>query len=105
MAGEIDRVGMSNIETMLQMQTSTGQSVWVPAKASVYVNMHDKDAKGIHMSRLYLTLQDELQRDSGFTGIGETHSEAPGGYPPEHERHRRTATGLHLRMPTYCIDQ
>ncbi len=61
-SGNLDRVGMSNIETVLQMQMSDGQTVWIPAKANAYVNVNDPDAKGIHMSRIYLALQDELQR-------------------------------------------
>jgi GTP cyclohydrolase I len=63
-ASKIDWVGMTNIESMLQMEKSDGQPVWMPALASAYVNIHDADAKGIHMSRLYLTVHDELQRES-----------------------------------------
>ena len=62
-SGKLDRVGMSNIETVLQMQKSDGQTVWIPAKASAYVNINDADTKGIHMSRLFLVLQNELQRE------------------------------------------
>ncbi len=82
-SSRLNRVGMSEIETMIQMEMSAGQVVWIPAKASAYVNLKDPDAKGIHMSRLYLALQDELERDSFSPKVAqrilsrfiETHSE------------------------------
>lgn len=62
-AARLHRVGMSGIQTMLQMEMSGGQIVWMPARAAAFVNLNDADAKGIHMSRLYLALQDELERE------------------------------------------
>lgn len=36
----------------------------VPATVDVAVNLHDPDARGIHMSRLYLQLQQGLANES-----------------------------------------
>ena len=56
--GVLDWVGMSNIEmpVMVEMQGDTRQ---VSALVEAFVNLKDPKAKGIHMSRLYLML-DEL---------------------------------------------
>ena len=57
--GKLDWVGMSNIE-MPMMVASKGQSErMVAAHIDAFVNLKDPQAKGIHMSRLYLLL-DEL---------------------------------------------
>jgi len=48
----LDFVGMENIEIPILLN-----NVSVPAKANVFVNVVDPSAKGIHMSRLYLTLK------------------------------------------------
>lgn len=56
--GVLDWVGMSNIEMpiMVEMQGETRQA---SALVEAFVNLKDPKAKGIHMSRLYLML-DEL---------------------------------------------
>ncbi|OUS29984.1 GTP cyclohydrolase [Gammaproteobacteria bacterium 45_16_T64] len=58
-AGVLDWVGMSEIEVPLQIATRNGGIAHAVAKAQAYVNLINPDAKGIHMSRLYLLL-DEL---------------------------------------------
>jgi GTP cyclohydrolase I len=61
--GTLDWVGMSNIE-MPMMVASKGQSErMVSAHIDAYVNLKEAQAKGIHMSRLYLLL-DELSTNN-----------------------------------------
>lgn len=60
----LDRVGMSGIELALRWPASDGMVVRVPARADAAVSLDDADVKGIHMSRLFLRLQAELdERD------------------------------------------
>ena len=60
----LDRVGMSGIELALRRGSSDGTVLRVPARADAAVSLDDADVKGIHMSRLFLRLQEELdQRD------------------------------------------
>jgi len=62
--GVLDWVGMSNIEMpiMVDMQ---GSSRPVSASVEAFVNLNQPKAKGIHMSRLYLML-DELSVESSL---------------------------------------
>jgi len=64
--GKLDRVGMSNIELPLMVQTDNFPAQQVSASAEVFVNLGDPQAKGIHMSRLYLQL-DQLSTESELT--------------------------------------
>lgn len=64
--GTLDRVGMSNIKLPLMVQTDDCAPQQVSASAEIFVNLGDAQAKGIHMSRLYLQL-DELSTDSELT--------------------------------------
>jgi GTP cyclohydrolase I len=61
--GSLDRVGMSNIELPLMVQTDNYPAQQVSANVELFVNLGDPKAKGIHMSRLYLQL-DELSTES-----------------------------------------
>jgi GTP cyclohydrolase I len=65
--GVLDWVGMSNIEmpVMVDMQGETRQ---VSALVEAFVNLNQPKAKGIHMSRLYLML-DELSVESSLNKI------------------------------------
>lgn len=54
----LDWVGMGNIAIPLRIEDADGGMVTVPASADIGVNLIDPDARGIHMSRLYLHLQD-----------------------------------------------
>jgi len=58
----LDRVGMSGIELALRRTASDGSTVRVPARADASVSLDDADVKGIHMSRLFLRLQAELDQ-------------------------------------------
>lgn len=64
--GKLERVGMSNIELPLMVQTDDCSPQQVSANAEVFVNLGDPQAKGIHMSRLYLQL-DQLSTESELT--------------------------------------
>jgi len=64
--GLLDWVGMSEIELPVLLPQADGQPIRVGAKAQAYVNLIDPNAKGIHMSRLYLTLN-ELMADRPLT--------------------------------------
>lgn len=59
--GTLDRVGMSHIEVPVQLVGADGLVRMVPAVADAYVSLDDPEAKGIHMSRLFLGLQARLE--------------------------------------------
>ena len=58
----LDRVGMSGIELALLRPGRDGVPIRIPARAEAPVSLDDPDAKGIHMSRLFLRLQEVLDR-------------------------------------------
>ncbi len=60
----LDWVGMARIALPLQVEAGEGGPVTVAASADVGVNLVDPDARGIHMSRLYLHLQDALSSET-----------------------------------------
>lgn len=57
-ARRLEWVGMSHIALPLRVATPGGEPVQVAASVDVAVSLDDADARGIHMSRLYLRLQD-----------------------------------------------
>ena len=59
-ARPIDWVGMERIALPLCIHGEGEQTIQVAASADVFVDLVDADARGIHMSRLYLRLQDTL---------------------------------------------
>ncbi|AOT06950.1 GTP cyclohydrolase FolE2 [Pseudoalteromonas luteoviolacea] len=54
--GTLDWVGMGDIELPFQFASKGLNDIPVTAKADTYVSLDKPDAKGIHMSRLYLAL-------------------------------------------------
>ena len=59
--GRLDRVGMNEIEVPIRLSENNGTSSFLtPAQVSAFVSLDDPHAKGIHMSRLYLQLQEGL---------------------------------------------
>lgn len=71
--GRLDRVGMSGIEVPVQVLGPDGHVRVLPAVADAFVSLDDPHAKGIHMSRLFLALQDALERDViGFDTLERT---------------------------------
>ncbi len=64
--GMLDWVGMSNIELPLMLACRDEGEKAVQTRAEAFVDMQDPKAKGIHMSRLYLLL-DELSTEQTLT--------------------------------------
>jgi len=58
--GRIDRVGMERIELPVFLRDASGARIRVAAEADAFVSLDDPGAKGIHMSRLFLGLQEIL---------------------------------------------
>lgn len=58
--GRLDHVGMSGIEIPVRLPLPDGQVQVLPARAEAFVSLDQPEAKGIHMSRLFLTLEDLL---------------------------------------------
>lgn len=56
--GALDWVGMSNIEMPLMVESLDEAERMVSAHVDAFVNLKEPQAKGIHMSRLYLLLDD-----------------------------------------------
>ena len=63
-ARALDWVGMHNIALPLRFPGNDGVLMQVPASVDVSVDLRDPAARGIHMSRLYLQLQDMLVEDA-----------------------------------------
>lgn len=61
--GKLDWVGMSNIEMPLMVLSKGQPERMVSAHIDAFVNLKEPEAKGIHMSRLYLLL-DELSTNN-----------------------------------------
>jgi GTP cyclohydrolase I len=61
--GALDRVGMGHIEVPVRILGPEGDLQVQSALADAYVNLADPTAKGIHMSRLFLSLQEGLEMD------------------------------------------
>ena len=81
--GAIDRVGMSRIESMVRFRSTDEVVMHLPAYIDATVNLSATNAKGIHMSRLYLQVQKSLEESelsinrlkSLLTSMIETHDE------------------------------
>lgn len=59
-AGKLDWVGMNQIEMPVRIEDDAGGLIQSTALVTAYVNLVDPEVRGIHMSRLYLHL------DQGF---------------------------------------
>ena len=55
-AGKLEWVGMNDIELPVRIEDDRGNLIQSTARVTAYVNMKDPDVRGIHMSRLYLHL-------------------------------------------------
>lgn len=60
LARALDWVGMDRIALPVVVPTGDGGTLQVPASVDVAVDLADAGARGIHMSRLYMTLQQAL---------------------------------------------
>lgn len=65
--GRLDHVGMSGIEIPVRLKQADGSLLMLPAKAEAFVSLDQPEAKGIHMSRLFLKLE-ELLSDNVLDG-------------------------------------
>ena len=61
--GTIDRVGMEHIDVPILIRDPSGRLVQVPGRANAFVSLDDPNAKGIHMSRLFLALQEIVAKE------------------------------------------
>jgi GTP cyclohydrolase I len=64
LARPLDWVGMDHIALPVRIADGQGGQLQVPADIDVAMNLGRTDARGIHMSRLYLQLQDGLAREA-----------------------------------------
>ena len=70
--GLLDWVGMSEIEVPLAIPTRSGVVTHAVAKAQAYVNLINPEAKGIHMSRLYLLLDEACSQTLTANSLRDT---------------------------------
>jgi GTP cyclohydrolase I len=61
--GTLDRVGMHHVELPVLWRSDDGELLQLPATADVAVNLDRAEVKGIHMSRLFLALQNALESE------------------------------------------
>src|SRR5210317_1814744 len=54
--GKLEWVGMNDIEMPVRIEDDQGNLIQSTARVTAYVNLMDPDVRGIHMSRLYLHL-------------------------------------------------
>ena len=64
LARALDWVGMEGIALPVRVSDGAGGQLQVAASIDLSVNLVDPEARGIHMSRLYLQLQDSLARET-----------------------------------------
>ncbi len=60
LAGKLDWVGMNRIEIPVRIPKQDGSIIESPAHVTAFVNLDSAEARGIHMSRLYLLLDQAL---------------------------------------------
>ncbi len=63
LSGRLDQVGMTDIEVPVRLLSPDGTIISTPARAEAFVSLDDPHSKGIHMSRLYLHLQETLSSE------------------------------------------
>jgi len=59
-AGALDWVGMDEIDVPIRLAGADGAIVQSPARVAAFVNLHQPEVRGIHMSRLYLHIDRSL---------------------------------------------
>ncbi len=62
-AGVLDWVGMGGIEVPITLVDVDGRSVQSAARVTAYVNLRTPEVRGIHMSRLYLHVDQSLSHE------------------------------------------
>lgn len=66
--GTLDRVGMEEIAVPVRLKVDN-QVISVPAVANAFVSLDKAEAKGIHMSRVYLRLKESLEQKELTFGV------------------------------------
>ncbi|MEO8011819.1 MAG: GTP cyclohydrolase FolE2 [Dokdonella sp.] len=61
--GPLDWVGMDDIAVPVRLTRVDGSVVQSPARVAAFVNLQSADARGIHMSRLYLHVDKHLSSE------------------------------------------
>jgi GTP cyclohydrolase I len=64
LGGRLDRVGMDEIEMPVLVAGADGTAQRVSARVAAFVDLGDAQARGIHMSRLYLHLDRHLSAET-----------------------------------------
>ena len=64
LARPLDWVGMDGMALPIRIHGDHGQVLHVPASVDVAVDLRDAAARGIHMSRLYMLLQESLANEA-----------------------------------------
>lgn len=64
LARPLDWVGMDGLALPIRVMGAEGQAMLVPATVDVAVNLGNAETRGIHMSRLYLQLQQGLANEA-----------------------------------------
>jgi len=64
LGGRLDRVGMDEIEMPVLVAGADGTAQRVSARVAAFVDLGDAEARGIHMSRLYLHLDRHLSAET-----------------------------------------
>lgn len=62
-AGALEWVGMGEIEVPISLNSADGRTVQSGARVTAYVNLTRPEARGIHMSRLYLHVDKSLSNE------------------------------------------
>ncbi|MFD0738576.1 GTP cyclohydrolase FolE2 [Lysobacter koreensis] len=82
-ARPLDWVGMANLALPLRVASGHGEPIQVAASVDVAVDLRDASARGIHMSRMYLQLQDafatETVTPAGLRRVLQTLVDSQGG--------------------------
>lgn len=60
LAGALDWVGMADIQVPVLFDAGDGQAQRASARVGAFVNLNRPDKRGIHMSRLYLQVEQAL---------------------------------------------
>jgi len=60
LGGKLDWVGMQGIDTPIRLDAGDGATQEVHARVGAFVNLRRTDRRGIHMSRLYLLIDEHL---------------------------------------------
>ena len=63
-SGSLDKVGMEEVELVIQVQSDNGSLISLRATANLFVSLDAPNKKGIHMSRLLLNAHEIFENES-----------------------------------------